>query len=66
MKIDFINFPFVYTSTGERIMIKNLNRSPSVGATLKPIEKNEHGESLYDVTGSDVDPDCVGGVCPIK
>jgi hypothetical protein len=66
MKIDFINFPFAYTDTGARINVNNISGSPFVGSSLQHIGKNEDDEDLYEVNGSEVDPDCVGGVCPIK
>lgn len=60
MKIEFINFPFVFTNTGQRIEISKINQHPSVGALLK-----ENGER-YDVINAEVDENCVNGVCPIK
>lgn len=60
MKIEFINFPFAFTNTGQRIEINKINQHPSVGALLK-----ENGDR-YDVINAEVDENCVNGVCPIK
>ena len=56
--IEFINAPFVFTNTGERIAIFDIKGTPRIGCELT--DNNE-------VVASTVDPDgCVGGQCPIK
>jgi hypothetical protein len=61
MKIEFINPPFVFTDDGKRIHFDNIKGQIFKGSTLKAINETD-----YEVTGSEVDPDCVGGVCPVK
>lgn len=56
-KIMYVNHPYVYTDTQERFEFKELKGKPVVGAEID--------ENMNIVT-SNVDPDCVGGVCPIK
>jgi len=60
MKIEFINYPYAYTDTGERIEIKDISTQPNVGDQLEMV-----GEK-YKVMASSADSDCVSGVCPIK
>ena len=57
MKIDFINYPFVFTDAGTRHEISEIKGTPRVGAIL---------DEELNVLGSSVDSDCVNGVCPIK
>jgi len=60
MQIDFINHPFAFTNTGERLNIADIKGNVRIGVTLT----EENGK--YIVNGNNADPDCVGGVCPIK
>ena len=57
MKIDYINYPWVFTDTGKRYLIKEIKGTPRVGAVLD--------EELKVLSNSN-DSDCVSGVCPIK
>jgi len=57
MKIEFINHPYVFTDAGTRHEIKDIKGTPRVGAVL---------DENLNIVGSDVDTDCVSGVCPIK
>jgi hypothetical protein len=58
MKIEFINYPFVFTDKGTRHTIGEIKGEPRVGATLD--------ENLNVINGASVDVDCINGVCPIK
>ena len=58
MKIEFINYPFVFTDQGTRHEISEINGNPRVGAVLD--------EELNVVNGAAVDVDCINGVCPVK
>lgn len=57
MKIEFINFPYVFTDAGTRHDIKEINGTPRVGAML---------DENLNVLNNAVDSDCINGVCPIK
>lgn len=57
MKIEFINYPYVFTDEGTRHNIGEIKGIPRVGSVLD--------ESL-NVLSQDVDSDCVSGVCPVK
>ena len=59
MKIEFIAYPFVYAD-GRKINIDEIKGTPRVGGELKVVLDG------YVVESGVVDPDCVGGVCPIK
>ena len=61
MLIEHIVFPFVYTSTGNRILIDNIVGTPRVGYSLVFIE-----DGKYKVEAQTSDSDCVNGVCPVK
>ena len=61
MIINFIQFPHVYTDTGERILIADCVQQPRVGDRLELDEDMK----LYKVYKSN-DSDCSNGVCPIK
>jgi len=60
MIINFIQFPYVYTDTGERILIADCVQQPRVGDRL---EFNEDMK-LYNVYKSS-DEACVSGICDI-
>lgn len=57
MKIEFINYPFVFTDKGTRHEIDEINGTPRVGAEL---------DDELNVVRSVADGDCVNGVCPVK
>ena len=57
MKIEFINYPYVFTDAGTRHEIKEIKGTPRVGALL---------DAELNVLGNSMDTDCVSGVCPIK
>ena len=57
MKIEFINYPFVFTDEGSRHHVQEINGTPRVGAEL-----DKELKVLSNVTNSD----CVNGVCPIR
>jgi len=60
MKIDFINHPYAYTNSGRRLHVSEISGGVRVGVSI------EEKDGRYAVTGNNADPDCVGGVCPIK
>lgn len=60
MKIEFIQFPHVYTETGERILIADCVQQPRIGDRL---EFNDEIK-LYKVYKSS-DEACVSGICDI-
>jgi len=64
MKIETIQYPtaLVRLSNKELIGINMslISGSPRIGCQLEKVEGG------YKVTGNNADPDCVGGVCPIK
>lgn len=57
MVIEYIDSPFVYTDTGDRLEINKLKGTPRIGS---------HINDNMEVTSGVYDPDCVGGSCPIK
>lgn len=57
MKIEFINYPYVFTDKGSRHNISEINGVPRVGSVL---------DEALNVMSQDSDSDCVNGVCPIK
>ncbi len=57
MKIDFINYPFVFTDAGTRHQINEIKGTPRVGAVL---------DDELNVLSNAVDTDCINGVCPVK
>ncbi len=57
MKIEFINFPFVFTDEGTRHHVSEINGTPRVGCEL---------DQELNVMNNNVNSDCVGGVCPIR
>jgi len=57
MIIEFINYPYVFTDTGARHLIKDIKGIPVVGSTL---------DDDLNVTSKTSDSDCVSGVCPVK
>jgi hypothetical protein len=57
MKIEFINYPYVFTDAGTRHSINEIKGTPRVGAML---------DEALNVLNQAVDSDCVNGVCPIK
>ncbi|NDL68416.1 hypothetical protein [Anaerotalea alkaliphila] len=60
MQIEFIQYPYAFTNTGERVDIRTVAGHVRIGATLEPA-----GDG-YAVIGSGDDSECVGGACPIK
>lgn len=61
MKIEYIQYPFVFTDSGERIDIENIKGIPRVGAELSKINIKE-----YEVQAVTSDSECVNGVCPVR
>jgi len=57
MKIEFINYPYVFTDAGTRHNVNEIKGTPRVGAML---------DQDLQVMNNAVDSDCVNGVCPIK
>lgn len=60
MRIEHINFPSLFTDTGDKIDIKDIIGVPRVGSELVPVN------GMYKVQASTNDSECVNGVCPIK
>jgi hypothetical protein len=60
MKVEMIMFPYVFTSTGDRINLGDIYSQPSVGDVLV-----ESGNG-YEVVKVGESSECVSGVCPIK
>jgi hypothetical protein len=56
--IEYINSPWVYTSTNERIAIFDIKGTPRIGAEL-----NDNNEVMASNGDSS---ECVGNACPIK
>ena len=61
MIINFIQFPHVYTDTGERILIADCVNQPRVGDRLEYDDEIE----LYKVYKQGDTSDCVSGICDI-
>ena len=57
MKIEFINYPYVFTNEGTRHNISEIKGTPRVGSFL---------DASLNVLSQSMDSDCVSGVCPIK
>lgn len=57
MKIEFINYPFVFTDAGTRHHVQEINGTPRVGSEL---------DDELNVKSSTSNSDCVNGVCPIR
>lgn len=57
MKIEFINYPYVFTNEGSRHHIEDIKGTPRIGAELD-LELN--------VVSNNANSDCVNGVCPIR
>ncbi len=57
MKIEFINYPFVFTDQGSRHHVEEIKGTPRVGAEL---------DSELNVLSNTMNSDCVNGVCPIR
>ena len=55
--IEFINPPWVYTSSNERISIMDIKGTPRINAEL-----NDNNE----VQANTLDSDCANGSCPVK
>jgi hypothetical protein len=67
MKIEFINYPYVYTDNGMRIDIDAINGNPKVGAELVENEFELGGvNGYYNVLVITSETECVNGVCPVK
>lgn len=61
MKIEYIKFPYIFTDTGERINLLDVEGVAKVGYELETVENGK-----YKIVASTSDSECVGGVCPIK
>lgn len=57
MKIEFINYPFVFTDEGSRLHVEEIQGTPRVGAEL---------DNDLNVMSNVTNSDCVNGVCPIR
>lgn len=57
MKIEFINYPYIFTDNGKRLNISEVNGTPRVGAML---------DDQLNVLNQAQDSDCISGVCPVK
>lgn len=62
MIIKFINFPYVFTDTEDRIHLGDIINQPRVGDRLEYDKEIQ----LYKVYRQGDSSDCVSGVCPIK
>ena len=62
MKIAFINFPHVFTDTGERILISDCIQQPKVGDRLE----RDDDLQLYKVYHVGDSAECASGLCEIK
>ena len=60
MKVEYINYPYVYTDTGQRLEISELDGTPRVGSDLVETD------GKIKVLAVTSDSECVGNVCPIK
>lgn len=61
MIITHIQYPYVFTDTGTRISVEDINTTPKVGGRLISSENDK-----YDIQMTSDNSDCVNGVCPIK
>lgn len=61
MKIEFIQYPYLFTDNGKRLHSSQVVGNIRVGVDLEEIDEN-----TFRVTGNLVDDGCVNGVCPIK
>lgn len=57
MKIEFINYPYVFTDEGTRIHVEDIKGTPRVGSEI---------DSQMTIMNSNANSDCVNGVCPIR
>lgn len=57
MKIEFINYPYVFTDAGTRHNVTEIKGTPRVGAML---------DQDLQILNNAVDSDCINGVCPVK
>lgn len=57
MKVEFINYPFVFTDAGTRHHVEDIKGTPRVGSEL---------DAELNVMNSTSNSDCVNGVCPIR
>lgn len=60
MKIQFINFPHVFTSCGSRFSVHDFINQPVVGGVI-----DIRDDRLYCLTGSD-SGECASGLCDLK
>ncbi|WZL81414.1 hypothetical protein QBE53_16695 [Vallitaleaceae bacterium 9-2] len=61
MRIEHIQYPFIFTDDGQRIHAKQVVGNIFKGATLKQTQ-----EQAYEVVGIQADENCVNGVCPVR
>ncbi len=61
MRIEHIQYPFIFTDDGQRIHAKQVVGNIFKGATL-----TEKEENAYEVVGIEADENCVNGVCPVR
>ena len=64
MKIEFIQYPYLFTDTGARIEIDTVDGVPRVGAEIVPAVDDHN--YIFKVLSVTVDTECVGGVCPTR
>ncbi len=57
MKIEFINYPYVFTDEGTRIHVEDIKGTPRVGSEI---------DEQMTIMNSNANSDCVNGVCPIR
>lgn len=57
-EIVWIKPPMVILKNGKDVKLQDIKGSARIGATLDL--------ETMEIVGSNVDPDCVGGACPIK
>jgi len=62
MNVDFIDAPYVYTSTGERLLISQFEKQPIKGSLIEL----DSTKGKYVVKGSAEDNLCGNGQCPVK
>lgn len=63
MKIDFINYPNVYMSDGQKLHVNDFEKQPRVGQTVALNEiSNKYVPSAYAADNAD----CATGACPVR
>ena len=61
MQISHISMPYAFISDGTRVLVKEI-----VGDGVRIGAGVTEKDGVYTLSASHVDPDCIGGVCPIR